>query len=100
MFEWLRRKLGLEADANRLKGFRNEIWDDYKTLKAETNLLHTSLQVQSVIIARLVAKVDPQYLRDPFDPTYHAESDRIGEEVIAKIRAEFTSSNPIPSQYP
>jgi DNA repair ATPase RecN len=39
-------------------------------------------------LARVVAKLDAQYARDPQSPKMKAESDKLGDEVIARLKAE------------
>lgn len=94
MFNWLRRKLGLQSDLELINTWFDNLVSGFNATYRRLDRLETSLQVQSQILARLVAKVDPQYIRDPFDKAYRAESDAVGQKVYDKIMGEFQSTFP------
>ena len=54
--------------------------------------LHNKLDIQNLALARVIAKLDPNYARSEFDPTRRAESDDIGRAVIARLEAEAKAS--------
>ena len=52
------------------------------------------IAVHNRALGRIIAKVDPQYNRSEFDPERRAESDKLADEVIARLHAEHKASNP------
>jgi hypothetical protein len=59
-------------------------------LQVEISHLRYELKLQSMILARIQAKVDPLYSIHEDDPLRRADSDKIAKAVMAKIAA----SNP------
>lgn len=55
--------------------------------------LKTDLRALQLGIARILVKVDPDYARDPHSKEAMLESDRIGDEVIRRLKGEFKASN-------
>lgn len=53
-----------------------------------------AVAIHNRALGRVLAKVAPEYLKDPFDPAVRAESDRIANEQIARIIAEHKAQNP------
>ena len=50
--------------------------------------IHEETKTTNLILARLVAKLDPLYGKPENDPERKAASDKLSNEVIAKLRAE------------
>lgn len=85
MNNWVRRWLGLEQDFATLARMIADNADKLKVI--EKNINRTVVTSQAV--GRLVARLDPNYAKTELDnPERKAESDRLGEEVIAKLEAE------------
>jgi hypothetical protein len=51
-------------------------------------------KVTNLAVARIIAKLDPQYARDEMDPQRKRESDDLSNEIIRKLIAEHRASNP------
>ncbi len=51
-------------------------------------------KVTNLAVARIIAKIDPDYIRSEFDPKRRDESDAIGEQAIRKLLSEHRISNP------
>jgi hypothetical protein len=51
-------------------------------------LLSKEIRVQNDAIGKLLVQIQPLLAVDELDPTRKAESDRLGEEVINRLRAE------------
>lgn len=47
-------------------------------------------------MGRILAKLDPAFAQDPHDPKVKAESDRLGEEVIRRLKSEVQVQRNIP----
>jgi hypothetical protein len=54
--------------------------------------LYDKSNIQTMLMARIVAKLEPNFTRDPSSKEAREESDRIGAEVIRKIEAEYAAS--------
>lgn len=48
----------------------------------------------NLALARIIAKIDPEYGRSEFDPKRKAESDALGDQIIRKLISEHNLSNP------
>jgi hypothetical protein len=54
-----------------------------------TQTLHLDqLKILYSGVARIIAKIDPEYSRSEFDPIRKAESDKLGAEVMNKLIGE------------
>lgn len=77
------------ANAN-LQG-RLQRWEDYwkqfEQLKAQN-------KVTNLAVARIIAKIDPEYVRSEFDPDRRKESDEINDKIMRKLLSEHLASNP------
>ena len=89
----IRRWLGLhdlditiegEFDAMRVRHIRQ---------MAELEALALQIKINNVALARLVNKIDPLYAMPEDDPARRAESDRLAEETIRRLRGEVLASN-------
>jgi len=60
-------------------------------LTHEVNALAGRVDITMRLIARIIAKMDPGFLNDPFDPEVQRKSDLIGEQIIAKLKVEALS---------
>ncbi len=56
--------------------------------------IFTQGKVTNLAVARIIAKIDPDYVRSEFDLKRRAESDAIGDQVIRKLLSEHRASNP------
>lgn len=71
---------------------RLEQWET--RLSTELNSIRGHAIVANRGMARLVAKLDPEYNKSELTAERRAESDRIGDEVMKKLLAEYKASNP------
>ena len=97
MRNWLQRLLSIDTIHCHLMDIRENRLSDRKLLnQMETEL--NSIRAHSIVanrgMARLLAKLDPEYNRDEFSKDKRAESDRIGDQVMARLLAEHKASNP------
>lgn len=88
MFHWLRRKLFLDNIAhntviacNEVSALRDELHNEMGKLQHQINILLPGL-------GRIIAKLDPMYGKPEIDPARKTESDRLGEEAIARLIAD------------
>lgn len=80
----IRKWLGLDATDTILLVMRNQqldIANDVHTINRNVYIIHQAL-------GRIIAKLDPMYAINEFDPQRKAASDKIGEEVIKRLKAE------------
>jgi hypothetical protein len=77
-----RRIYDIQQDINQLK---NEFSRHSNVI---TSKLTEESKITNLILARLVAKLDPLYAKSEDDPVRKAASDKLSDEVIAKLRAE------------
>jgi septal ring factor EnvC (AmiA/AmiB activator) len=74
-----------------LQDCRNDL-DAIRTQLAHINsnirMMNTKIGTILPGLARVVAKLDAQYARDPQSPEMKAESDRLTEETIRRLEAE------------
>jgi hypothetical protein len=55
--------------------------------------LRDTIQIHNAALGRVIAKLDPMYAQDEINnPQRRAESDRLGEAAIARIRADFLAT--------
>lgn len=74
----IRRWLGLDMI---------EYWNaNIGDLANQVKLLTEQVRLSNMIIARLA--VDPNFTRDELDPAKRAESDRLADETIRRLRGE------------
>lgn len=50
-------------------------------------------------LGRVIAKLDPMYAKDELDPIRKAESDKLGEEVIQRLKAEDAARRHTTGEY-
>lgn len=55
--------------------------------------LRVAVDVQNLAMGRIIAKLDPAFATPHDDPDRKAESDRLGEEAIRRIKGEYAASN-------
>ena len=58
------------------------------SLRRENALLSGRVELTLRTLSRIVAKIDPGFLDDPFDPNVRRRSDLLGETVREKLKAE------------
>lgn len=73
----------LRIHANQM---RNATTSIYKKLDEE-------LAITNLAVGRVIAKIDPTYIRSEHDPKRLAESEELGNKVIERIRAEHTAAS-------
>ena len=61
---------------------------EYTSLRREINLLSGRVDLMLRTLARIVAKIDPGFLDDEFDPNVRRRSDLLGDTVLQKLKAE------------
>jgi uncharacterized small protein (DUF1192 family) len=82
---WIKNILGITDLERQIAMLETEIED--LTEKVSAALDH--YETQGLALGRIIAKLDPNYGRDPIsDRDLIAESDAIGNEVIKRLRAE------------
>lgn len=88
----IRRWLGLDRLAT-IEAQLSTAQAQIATLGAVITNLRTAVEVQNLAAGRIIAKLDPAFVTPHDDPARKAESDRLGEEVIRRIKAEHAFSN-------
>ena len=88
----IRKWLSLDEQLQWLVDLSHEI----DALSPEIRALHITIdryrgavEINNRLLARIVAKLDPMYAIPEDDPIRRAASDRLTEEIIARIRGEF-----------
>ncbi len=81
----IRNWLGLAEDR---KFLSDQIAADFMALHNELYELRKTVSSSLTAQARLIAKLEPNFAKSEFDPDRKAESDRLGEKVINRIKAE------------
>jgi len=89
-FAWLRRKLGITGMHTDIVVLHSRIVSHDKAL---SNL---NKQITTIVpgLGRIIAKADALYATDEQNPERVAESKRIGEETIRRLRAEAAARAP------
>lgn len=59
----------------------------------ELKALCSSISVHNLALARIITKLDPMYGKDELDPQRRADSNRIADEVLNRIRTENTAAS-------
>jgi hypothetical protein len=103
---WLAQKirnwLGITADMELLNSNDEQIMEDLADINANIGKLRRSIEVSQQGLGRVIAKLDPIYGRPetPSNPTPQnaaqnaeyekrkAESDKLGDEVIKRLKSE------------
>lgn len=57
-------------------------------------ILATDVKVIQRAIGKIIAKLDPNYHVDELDKDRKAASDKLGDQVIARLKGEYAASNP------
>ena len=65
---------------------------DWENQWMETEKLRNAIAIHNRALGRIIAKLDPMYGKSDFDPERRAESDRLADEVIARLRAEHAAT--------
>jgi len=80
----IRRWLGLDSIGRQL--YHVETYLEH----LDTRLFKMQNQLGAIGpgLGRVIAKLDPMYGKDEQDPTRKAESDALGEQVMARLKAE------------
>lgn len=84
MKKWIIQWLGLTEIDQQIDFIRTDL---YKISQLQITTLN---QIRTITpgMARIITKLDPQFARNELDPERKAESDKLGDEVIAKLIAE------------
>jgi hypothetical protein len=85
MWNYLSCKLGITALRN-LAGRLNQ-HAEIQGMKLEK--IERQICAITPGLGRIIAKLDPMYVKDELNPQRKKESDAIGEEVIKKLIAEY-----------
>ena len=88
LLEWL--------GINRILGKLNVFNERTIELVSKLDKLNTQIGIHNRALARVIAKLDPLYGDDEISPGRRAESDKIGELVLAKLRGETEMQQRIP----
>lgn len=75
--------------ANATLNGRLEQWENFHQRLEQ---LMVQNKVTNLAVARIVAKIDPQYGRSDFDPERRKESDELSNEIIRKLIVEHRAA--------
>lgn len=87
----IQKWLGIELiyeQVNDLQNYITGVRGELTALKA----LRTEIAVHNKALGRMIAKLDPIFALDEQSPARKADSERIAEEVIRKLRGEYTAT--------
>lgn len=83
----------------------SELYQRHIALKADVHeLVVTTRQLESTIrlhnhaLGRIIAKLDPAYGKDEYDPLVKAESNAIGEPILHRLEAELNAARKVAGQ--
>ena len=86
-----RKRIAELEQANINLNRRLQDWEDHwKRLEP----IFTQGKVTNLAVARIIAKLDPEYGRSEFDAQRKRESDILGDQIICKLLSEHRLSNP------
>ena len=87
-----RKLLGIDEDHYLLMSFvskqQGEILTRLMEIDRKLEGMTLGYRVSNAAMARLIAKLDPTYGIPEIDPKRKAESDKLGEAVIKRLKAE------------
>ena len=95
MFDWLKRQLGVYELLSEIAATKRAALE-IRELGRDLHDARLKLDIQSRAMGRIISKLDPIYRISEHDPARKAESDKIADEVIAKLYAEHAASNRFP----
>lgn len=88
MKDFIKRYLGITDIEDILSNKLNSLSNDIDNYLVETKKLRGQVETAMVGLGLLLAKLDPILAVSEHDPVRKAESDRLGKEVINRLRAE------------
>lgn len=91
MFDIFGKKRIAELErANANLNRRLQDWEDYRK---RIEPLMVQSKITNLAVARIIAKIDPEYCRSEFDSKRRADSDAIGDQVLRKLLSENRTAN-------
>lgn len=88
MKNWIRRWLGLDVDQKVMMADHAAIINYLARIEGSLFSARSETRAISSALGRIVAKLDPTFVKSEFDQDRKAESDRLGEEAIKRLKAE------------
>lgn len=87
--KWLRKLIGTEDIYNQINDLNHYITG----LRGAISAMQGQIIASNRGMSRIIAKIDPAFARDEFDPTRRRESDELSAQIIRKLIAEHVASN-------
>jgi len=76
-----------------IEDLRTETLYSLTALEIHLRDIRDQIRLHHMMLARIIAKLEPTLVRDEQSQEVRAESDAIAERVIAKMKEEYEASN-------